>query len=73
MKTPSELAPRDLIEIVTALQQALYLDSGAELTNVWNRDKQWDGADICDRLAQIAARYDLVPDAVPPGFDDASS
>ena len=72
MKTPSELAQRDRDEIVTALQQALYLETDAD-TKIWNRDKQWDGAEICDQLAELLARHDLVPEAVPPGFDAASS
>jgi len=71
MKTPRELKQPALVEIVTALQQALYLDFDAEPTPVWDPDKPWNGAEVCDRLAEVLARHDLVPDAVLPVADDA--
>lgn len=66
MRTVSDLSPAELMTIVDALQQALYLDFDAELTQVWNPDKEWDGAGICDQLAAELARFDLVPLVVTP-------
>lgn len=66
MRTAKELARNELLTIVEALQQALYLDFDADLTQVWNPDKEWDGADLCDQLAAELARFDLVPDVVTP-------
>ena len=61
MRQPVQLSPEELIALVTALQQALYLDFNHKNEPIWNPDKQWDGADICDQLAAELARVDLVP------------
>ena len=71
MRTAKDLTRDELVMIVAALQQALYLDFDAELTKVWNPDKQWDGADICDQLATELARLGLVPEAVTPTTSEA--
>ena len=66
MRTAMELTRDELVAIVDALQQTLYLDFEADLTKIWNPDKAWDGADVCDQLAAELARFDLVPDVVTP-------
>lgn len=71
MRTAQDLAPDELVTIVAALQQALYLDSDTRPTQVWNPDKTWDGAEICDQLAAELARFDLVPSVVTPLLPNA--
>ena len=71
MLTAKDLARDELLTIVATLQQALYLDFDADVTKVWNPDKQWDGADICDQLATELARLGLVPEAVTPVTSEA--
>lgn len=66
MRTAQELTRDELVAIVEALQQSLYLDFEADLIKVWNPDKEWDGADICDQLAAELARFDLVPEIITP-------
>ena len=73
MRTAKDLARDELVTIVATLQQALYLDFDADVTKVWNPDKQWDGADICEQLAAELARFDLAPDVVTPVAPDAPS
>jgi hypothetical protein len=74
MRTPQKLVRRELLAIVGALQQALYLDLDAYETKIWNPDKPWNGAEVCDDLAALLAEYDLTAQTVtavvappPPG------
>ena len=71
MRTAQDLAPDELVMVVDALQQALYLDLDADEAQVWTPDKEWDGAEICDQLAAQLARFDLVPSVVTPVSPDA--
>ena len=64
MRQAKELSPAELATIVNALQQALYLDFDNRNQKVWNPDKSWDGADVCDQLALLLADYGLVPQSV---------
>ena len=64
MRQAKELSPAELATIVNALQQALYLDFDDRNQKVWNPDKSWDGADVCDHLAQLLAEHGLVPQSV---------
>ena len=66
MRTARELTRAELAAIVDSLQQALYLDFDSALTKVWNPDKDWDGAEVCDQLAAELDRFDLVPLSVIP-------
>lgn len=72
MRTPGELSREDLVEIVVTVQHALYLDFDAALTKVWNPDKEWDGAEVCDQLAEVLARHQLAPDVVTSVRDGAT-
>ena len=67
MRRPEDLTCRQLMAIVDRLQQALYFDFDAQNRPVWNPDKSWEGADVCDSLAQVLADCGLVPDQVLPG------
>ena len=71
MRTARELTLAELAAIVDSLQQALYLDFDEKLRKVWNPNKEWDGADICDQLAAELARFDLVPLVVTPVPNEA--
>jgi len=64
MRLATELSRAELATIVDALQQALYLDFDDRNRKVWNPDKSWDGADVCDQLSLLPADHDLVPQAV---------
>lgn len=61
LRRPAQLARCDLESIVDALQRALYLDFGADGTFVWNPEKAWNGADVCDALAAQLQKVGLVP------------
>lgn len=66
MRNTNDLSRAELTAIVDVLQQALYLDFDSALTKVWNPDKEWDGAEVCDYLAAELTRFDLVPQSVIP-------
>ena len=61
MRSPNELTRRELLAIVDGLQQALYLDFDSRLTKIWNPEKEWDGAEVCDYLAALLAEFALIP------------
>ena len=73
MRAVSDLSCAELACIVTAMQQTLYLDFNSTQTQVWNPDKEWEGAEVCDRLAALLAQYDLVPVTVTAVADGALS
>jgi len=62
MKTPDQLSQDELLGIVQAVQDRLYLDQNESGAAFWNPDKQWSGADVCQDLAGILDRHGLVPD-----------
>lgn len=64
MRQANELSRAELVTIVDALQQALYLDFADRNQKVWNPDKSWDGADVCDQLALLLTNHGLVPHSV---------
>ena len=64
MRQAQDLSRAELVTIVDALQQALYLDFDNRNQKVWNPDKSWDGADVCDQLALLLADHGLVPQSV---------
>lgn len=66
MKRPHELQPHELVEIVDAIQQTLYLDyrPGAEF--FWNPVKEWDCVDALDAVALKLNANGLVPHGRKP-------
>lgn len=72
MRSPNELTRRELLIIVDGLQQALYLDFDSRLTKIWNPEKEWDGAEVCDYLAALLAGFGLIPLTVTVVADGAS-
>ena len=73
MRSTTELTRRELLVIVDGLQQALYLDFDSRLTKIWNPDKEWDGAEVCDYLAALLAGFGLIPLTVTAVADGALS
>ncbi len=73
MRSTTELTRRELLLIVDGLQQALYLDFDSRLTKIWNPDKEWDGAEVCDYLAALLAGFGLIPLTVTAVADGALS
>ncbi len=72
MRKPSQLTRNELVAIVDALQQALYLDADPELGMAWNPNKAWDGADICGELTGALASFGLAPERLTT-FDRPAS
>ena len=62
MKTPDQLSQDELLDIVQAIQDRLYLDVNDQGVEFWNPDKQWSGADVCQDLAGLLDQHGLVPD-----------
>lgn len=66
MRLPRELSSKDLQTIVESVQQCLYLDHDRDDGFIWNPDKPWSGADVCDHVAHVLDEHGLVPDRVEP-------
>jgi hypothetical protein len=65
MRRPQDLGRDALVDIVDALQQAIYLEArGGQL--VWNPDKEWEAADALMELAGLLSRHGLAPRRVQP-------
>lgn len=62
MLLPKHLDSDRLEVIVEAIQQRMYLDEPEKGRYVWNPDKEWDGADLCQDIAAILHQYELVPE-----------
>jgi hypothetical protein len=56
MKTPNKLSKQELIEVVSDIQEILYLENGK-----WNVDKQWD-SETMDEICDVLGAYDLIPE-----------
>lgn len=64
MRQAQDLSRAELVTIGNALHQALYLDFDDRNQKIWNPDKSWDSADVCDQLALLLADHGLVPHSV---------
>jgi hypothetical protein len=62
MRQLSDLNHDELVDLVHRIQRLLYLDVDDQGHTVWNPDKRWDGADVCDQLAEGLAELGLVPE-----------
>lgn len=60
MKSPHELTHDQLAEIVSLVQDAMYLDVR---TDRYDRDREWSGADVCQDIAAVLERFDLMPES----------
>jgi hypothetical protein len=61
MRSPDDLSQAERVSIARLVQQALYLDRDAQNQPIWNPDKSWEGADVCDNLTALLADFGLVP------------
>ncbi len=61
MRKASDLTRDQLEAIVEAVQECLYLDDDEAGHTYWNPQKQWQGADICEHLANELGNHGLIP------------
>jgi hypothetical protein len=65
MKLPSDLTRRELIDLVTQLQEILFLQPTGDINNEWDPDKDWDCATLgC--ISSLADEFDLRPEERSP-------
>ncbi len=61
MKNPAHLPRDQLIKIVVGLQQILYGKQRPDGSWIYNVDKEWSGADVCEATAELLGQFDLAP------------
>ena len=61
MHDPTSLSHGELAHIVTKLQDALFLECYHDLGQVYNLDKEVDGADLIEAMCCVLHEYGLVP------------
>jgi hypothetical protein len=66
MRTADQLGRDELLRIVQATQELLYLDLDESGTRFWNPDKPWDGADVCQDLSAVLEESGNVPSISTP-------
>ena len=66
MRRVTDLSYTELAAIVAVVQQSLYLDFAVGPQKVWNPEKAWDGADVCDQLATMLVEHELAPESIVP-------
>lgn len=72
MRTIQDLSHTQLDAIASLVQQALFLDVDDKAQLIWNPDKSWEGAEICDQLAAMLRRLRLAPSRVVAANPDAA-
>ena len=60
MRNARTLNHEELINIALAVQAQLYLDD-YQKEEIWNPDKEWSPADICEALANKLSTHNLTP------------
>lgn len=65
MRSISELSREELEQIVQSVRDLLYLDND-QRGDLYNPDKHWSGADVCERLAGTLSEFGLVPEEATP-------
>lgn len=76
MKPIRKLHKFDLVAIVESVQALLYVDVDSRGRAIWNPDRECRGADLCDHVVGLLARYNLVPSeqvVVPPEGETEAS
>lgn len=61
LRRATDLPRERLVAIVESLQQCLYLDDTGCPELVWNPEKDWNGADVCQDLASVLEKHGLIP------------
>lgn len=65
MKMPEELSREELIQVVAAVQQVLWLDHVEGGGFCFLPDKEWE-SDTIEHVAQVFADHDLRPSGAVP-------
>jgi hypothetical protein len=60
MKAAKNLSHEALVEIAETVQGLLYLDIVND-REVFNPEKEWSGADVCEALAGLCTKHKLAP------------
>jgi hypothetical protein len=63
MRQAKQLTRAELTGLVEQLQSLLYLDRDDRGRPIWNPDKNWEGAEICDQLGQAMVDLGLAPES----------
>ena len=63
IRDPATLNTFELVDLVRRVQALFYLDILGDRES-WNPDKEWDGADLLDELAQLMVQHGLAPTAI---------
>lgn len=67
MRRPSQLTCQELLQLAHAVQLAFYVDSDDETqAPIWNPDKEWDAAEVCQELNQILGKLGMIPESKQP-------
>jgi hypothetical protein len=67
MRRPSQLTCQELLQLAHAVQLAFYVDADeATQAPIWNPDKEWDAAEVCQDLNGILSKLDMIPETRMP-------
>ena len=58
---PDRLPREALVQIVSRVQELLYLDRDADGRDIWNPAKDWSGWDVCQAMQESLNQFGLVP------------
>ena len=61
MAMSEELSHDELCDIVTHIQELMYLDTGPRDDGIWDPDKEWDCASDMSSIAEKLREYKMVP------------
>ena len=63
IRDPASLNTSELVDFVSRVQALFYLDILGD-REIWNPDKEWNGADLLDELALVMDKWGLIPTAI---------
>jgi hypothetical protein len=63
IRNSATLCFSELVDFVSKIQALFYLDILGD-RELWNPDKEWDGADLLDELALVLYQYGLAPSRI---------
>jgi len=70
MRDPTTLSHGELAHIVAKLQDALFLECFHDVGQVYNLDKEVDGADLIEDMCCVLHEFGLVPRSSSERKDD---
>jgi hypothetical protein len=71
MLKPRDLTHRQLGDIVTALQEAFYLDTDEQGNAIWDPDSEVNGGDLVETMGVHLRMHGLCPETVLPAGEPA--